>query len=597
MCGIIASLSHNEDISSLLINGLIELRNRGYDSAGIGVSTNNEFSVVKSINTNSMDELKEIKNAKIGIGHTRWATHGSKTVSNSHPHVSSDGKVMIVHNGIIENYLELREDLKEKGYIFSSETDSEVIANLIASEFTDDPLKSIESCIQKMNGTWAIVVLFLGINKLFCTRHGSPLVVGYSNNLFMVSSEISGFCNKFNSFYALENNDICIAECGLDRLHVKTNEVYSLTDIQKNNNSDKMNYEHWTLKEIHEQPESCIRAINLGGRINGNNVHFGGLERYKKKLENVEHLIIIGCGTSYYASMVSTHNFKKLKSFTSVTSINGCEFDIHDIPKKGKSCVIVLSQSGETRDLYQCIQKIREYDESIIIIGVVNVVDSLISREVDCGCYLNAGREIGVASTKSFTSQVIVMSMISIWFSQLEGNSHERNLEDLRKLPNNIKLLLENLKNKIEPYIKKLLHPSIFLLGRGMMEGVCYEGGLKIKEISYIHAEGFSGASLKHGPFALLSDDVPVILIISKEDSKSMINTYNQVCSRGAFVLIISDDEEIVKKYGGILIPRNKYYSHILFVIVLQYIAYLLSIEKGLNPDFPRNLAKVVTVD
>ena len=349
-----------------------------------------------------------------------------------------------------------------------------------------------------------------------------------------------------------------------------------------------------------EQTDSSLRAISLGGRVlSTNTVKLGGLNEHVLDLLSIENLILLGCGTSYYAGLMGVSFFKELCHFNTVQIFDGAEFTKYDIPKNGKTGCILLSQSGETKDLHRCIQIGREHD--LLLLGVVNVPDSMIAREVDCGCYLNAGREVGVASTKSFTSQVILLSMISIWFSQhknINSGLRKKYIKDLRKLYQDIDNTL-TICDKIIPkythFFKNKQH--CFLLGKGRAEAIAKEGALKIKEISYIHAEGYSASSLKHGPFALLEKDFPVVMIAPKNNYYSKLeNAYEEVLSRYAKIIFITDDESCVKE-NAIILPQNNSYAELLSIIPIQLLAYYLSIEKGINPDMPKNLAKVVTVE
>jgi glucosamine--fructose-6-phosphate aminotransferase (isomerizing) len=361
------------------------------------------------------------------------------------------------------------------------------------------------------------------------------------------------------------------------------------------------NYTHWTIKEIYEQIDSINNVISYGGRLRSmNEVKLGGLETHKTELLKIDNLILLGCGTSYYASMLGLHYFKDLCNFNCVLSFDGAEFTEKDIPLYGTTTLILLSQSGETKDLYRCIQIAKE--KGLFTIGVVNVVDSLIAREVNCGCYLNAGREVAVASTKSFTSQCILLSMISIWFSQNKNIHNGKRLlyiKDLYNLQKDVIDVFDGIEEKITKHIDMFNNSSCFLLGKGKSEAIAKEGALKIKEITYIHSEGYSTSSLKHGPFALLTDDFPVIIIaLNDEFYTKNENAYNEIKSRNAKILFITDNADAIQdKENVILIPENRNYGEIFTVIILQLLAYKLSIARGINPDFPKNLAKVVTVE
>lgn len=615
MCGITGIINNDECIDYLL-HGLKQLQNRGYDSAGICTINNNcEFIIRKhaSENISALIKLEDSKhvfsNSSIGIGHTRWATHGGKTDKNSHPHMSSDGLFVIVHNGIIENYNVLKDMLLEKGYSFTSETDSEVIANLLAYNYKhlDDKNveKTIKHTIKQLEGTWGLCILCINTpNHLYCTRNGSPILIGLNNDYAMVVSEQSGFDVNINDYIVLNNYDICTIVKENGEINITTKHQYDLKPIKNKSTCFSCEpYLHWTLKEIYEQSISSLRAISFGGRLlTSSSVKLGGLDINIHKLKEIDNLILLGCGTSYNAGMCGVNYFKELCNFNCVQLFDGADFNEKDIPKYGKTALILLSQSGETKDLHRCI-KLAE-NNNLFTIGVVNVVDSLIAREVDCGCYLNAGKEVAVASTKSFTSQCILLSMIAIWFSQIHNiNTEIRNkyVEDLKKLNMDICNLLNYLETKIEtviPIFEKF--NSCFVLGKGDCESIAREGSLKIKEISYIHSESYSTSSLKHGPFALLCEKFPVILIAPNDEHLSKnINAYHEIKSRDANILIITNDcvKEFEDKQNVIYIPFNKTYNNVLSVIPLQMLAYKLSVNKGINPDMPKNLAKVVTVE
>ena len=617
MCGIIGILANQpENIYKQCLESLQQLQNRGYDSAGICVIRDSKEHNIKYASSSSETSLQKLtenaysNNAYNGIGHTRWATHGPKTDINSHPHISMNGKFALVHNGIIENYAQLKEMLIENGFTFKSQTDSEVIVNLLEYNFekrrSENNLKEclLSSIIKTENdlqGTWGLVIQYIpNENLLFATRHGSPLLLGHTNEFCMLTSEQSGFCNKFSNYITLKDRDIISIEKGSETITFNSNEIY----VPKSTKDCKLEltpgkYPHWTLKEIHEQIESSLRAISLGGRLlSSNKVNLGGLNEHNSELINIDNLILLGCGTSYFAGLHSLEFFRELSNFDNVALYDGADFIQNCIPKSGKTALVLLSQSGETQDLYRCLRIAQEHN--LFTIGVVNVVDSLIAREVDCGCYLNAGREVGVASTKAYTSTIIILSMIAVWFAQERGiNEHKRNrvVSDLRRLH----LDIENCINSSEKKTKEFEHifenkSSCFILGKGKSESVAKEGALKIKEISYIHAEGYSTSSLKHGPFALLEKDFPVILLLPNDEHYAKgENAYEEIKSRHANILIITDYE--VKCENAITIPRNKTYTALLSVIPLQLLAYNLSISRGFNPDMPRNLAKVVTVE
>lgn len=623
MCGIIATISNNsisQKCVNILFNGLEQIQNRGYDSAGICTINNNKFIIDKFasniIGDKHISSLEKIKknlsnheNSNIGIAHTRWATHGPKTDINSHPHMSMDNKFSLVHNGIIENYKELKEMLIKEGYIFTSQTDTEVIVQLLSFIYKKkgDIIETINETIKLLSGTWGLAILCIDSpDIIYCTRHGSPLLISYSDDFAIISSEQSGFSNNVNNYFVLKNDDICVLKKELNKIIIKTNHSYELKKITLClNNNTPYPFKHWTIKEIYEQNESINRAISFGGRLLSlEEVKLGGLEINKEKLMKIDNIIILGCGSSYNAGLLGSYYFKELCNFNCVLIIDGAEFNENDIPNYGVTGLLFLSQSGETKDLYRCIKIANE--KNLLTIGVINVVDSLIAREVDCGCYLNAGREVAVASTKSFTSQCVILSMVAIWFSQNKKINCEKRykfIKDLYNLQMDINNLLLKLEENISENILKVFnHSSCFILGKGKSEAIAREGSLKIKEITYIHSEGCSISSLKHGPFALLNDDFPIIILsTNSEDYITVENIYNEVKSRNAKIILITNNEEYLNNNNFdkdliLMTPYNKTYNDLLPVIYLQMIAYKLAIYKGINPDFPKNLAKVVTV-
>ena len=610
MCGIVGVISKTIETFSLLLYGLKKLQNRGYDSAGISTIHRNKFQLSKYASNYEnalilLERNKQIhENACVGIAHTRWATHGGKTDANSHPHISSDSKFSLVHNGIIENYKELKEMLIEKKYTFNSETDSEVIVNLLAYNYmtTNDVVESITKTISMMQGTWGLAVLCSDKpDELYCTRNGSPLLIGQTDEYVMIVSEQSAFSESITDYIVLRNMDICVIKKKSDKIFIETRHVYQLKQKTIETICDSSApYNHWTIKEIYEQTESVQRATGYKGRIlSASSVKIGGFELHMDELNNLDNLILLGCGTSYNACMFGLHYFKDLCDFNCVQVIDGADFNINDVPKIGNTGLVLISQSGETKDLHRCITIAKQ--NSLFTIGVINVVDSLISREVDCGCYLNAGREVAVASTKSFSSSCIVLSLMAIWLSQNKNISFYKRLQylrDLVRLSEDVATLLSTLENDIERILPLFDNQtSCFVLGKGQCESIAHEGSLKIKEISYIHSEGYSTSSLKHGPFALLCDNFPVILIAPDDEHfVKNENAYNEIKSRNANVIWITDKDMQNMKYV-IKIPPNKTFRSLLSVIPLQMLAYKLSIGKGINPDMPKNLAKVVTVE
>ena len=615
MCGIYGILSKESKINIIqfILDGLVQLQNRGYDSAGIYCANqNNDYLFEKYASEDSLDALDRLnkmnlenKNYTIGIGHNRWATHGAKTDINAHPHQSNNEEFIIVHNGIIENYQVLKDGLISKGYTFYSQTDTEVIANLLEENYKEivDTVQAIKQTIEMLSGTYGLVIIHKQEpSKLYCVRNGSPLLIGHNDDCCIITSEQSGFCKKVNTYITLNNDDVCeISVDAKNRIKID----YKIKTQSKKITLDNVEltpspYEHWTLKEIYEQPQKILNSINLGGRILSNNlVKLGGLDRNKDKLQNIEHIILLGCGTSYYSCMYGKSFFKKLGNFNTIQLYDGADFDEQDIPVKGETLIIFVSQSGETKDLHRCINIAK--NKNVITMGVINVVDSLIAREVDFGIYCNAGREIGVASTKAFTTQVICLSLCALWFSQDRNiNKHIRThiIKDLQNLSADFTKCLDVAYTSVDSAVNILSkYNNLFILGKNNDEAIAHEGALKIKEIAYIHSEGFSSSALKHGPFALLGPDMPLILLNNNvEYEPKVLNCYEEVASRKSPIIFITNNTN-TQKENTIYIPHNESFSSLLSIIPLQLIAYKISVLRGINPDKPKNLAKVVTVE
>jgi glucosamine--fructose-6-phosphate aminotransferase (isomerizing) len=607
MCGIIGYLG-NENSTPIVIDGLTLLQNRGYDSVGISSIIENNLHTIKYASTNSHNSIELLKDKiditqtpHLSIGHTRWATHGAKTDINAHPHHDNMNRIALVHNGIIENFHMLKSDLIKKGYHFISQTDTEVIAVLIGYYLDSgySMTESVQQTVNELKGTWALLIINREHpNKVWITRNGSPLLLGMEDDFVMIASEQIAFHNYIKQYIVLNNHDVIEVSLNNHKISYNINIQEYQTKVKTYTNIElsPTGFDHWTIKEIHEQPDSVIRAINNGGRLlTDSTVRLGGLDSNKSNLLDIDHMILLGCGTSFHSGLWVLDIFKSLDIFDTVSIYDGADFNKRDIPKRGKVGAILISQSGETKDLHRCIQIIQE--NNMISIGVVNVIDSFIARESDCGVYLNAGREVAVASTKSFTNQCIVLSLIAIWFSQNKNTCLEKRkriIKDLHNLPFQMKeiLKMENL-DKIRQISRTINNAnSMFILGKGKEEAVAKEGALKIKEITYIHAEGYSSSALKHGPFGLIVTGLPIILLdVNEKYREKNENVLQEVSARGAHVLKISDEN------GELVIGKNQIFGGVLSNVYIQLISYYCALEKGLNPDFPRNLAKVVTVE
>jgi len=628
MCGIIACLNCNNQ-NEILLEGLNQLQNRGYDSCGISTINKGKFEIQKYASINNINGLEllnqnlNLKESNIGIAHTRWATHGKKNDINAHPHIDYHNKVSLVHNGIITNYLSLKTFLINKGYKFKGETDTEVISNLISyhlSLTTNTPFESkspfesnstfssIINAIKELEGSWGLVFMILdNPNSLFVCKSGSPLLLGKTENGIMVGSEISAFCNRSNSVISLEEGEIL--EINTENVISNNNDIYnSLPSFFKNRDTLSISkipiqktpypFNHWMIKEIMEQPMAVLRTLNNGARIHNGKVVLGGLTNEYELLKDRNELIILGCGTSLNAGLWASIIFKKNKIFKNIKVIDASEFELYDICDPKDTIIVILSQSGETKDVHRCLIKIKNLN--IPIIGIINSVGSLLARESDCGIYLNAGREVSVASTKSFICQQIALVLLGLWFFDKKNTWNvfsKETFTELQHISSHIENVLFNIEN-LQTIAKELCkHTSCFLLGKNTYEPIAREGALKLKEIGYIHAEAFPGGSLKHGPFSLIEEGTPIILFIMDDIYKDfMLSTLEEVKSRGGTVIVITnfdlnEGDHIIK------IPKLNNIGSLLSIIPLQLIAYEMALVKGHNPDYPRNLAKVVTVD
>ncbi|KAF8820286.1 glucosamine-fructose-6-phosphate aminotransferase [Cardiosporidium cionae] len=626
-CGIVGFLGDKEAIP-FLVEGITMLQNRGYDSCGISTRTpENTLVTTKCASCGSTSDCVKTLTKKApflhsghtaGIGHTRWATHGGKTDDNAHPHHDFRNRISLVHNGTIDNYLPIKKKLMSKLIPFKSETDTEVIANLIGYYMDEGKGNNLEQAVQSaikdLEGTWGLCILpTTGEKRLILARHGSPLLVGTADGNVLVSSEPAALIRYTNHYIPLNDDEVAIiSPNGIEQFYQNRNLVYA--DLEVNIALSPAPFDHWTLKEIFEQPQSLARAMNFGGRLRCEDVgvKLGGLDSNKERLSQIGALILSGCGTSYHAALFGEQLFQWIGLFDHVKAVDAAELMAYSLPKH-KGGIILLSQSGETLDTIRASQLASE--SGLCQLSIVNAVGSHLARLTKCGVYLNAGREVGVASTKSFTSQVTVLALVALWFSQLfdEMTSSSSNtkpilggryalvLNALQRLPMTAESTLE-LSSKCYQICTKIKDASsLFILGRGFYYPVALEGALKIKEISYIHAEGFSGGSLKHGPFALIDESkrTPVIcIILSDESFNIMRNAALQVKARGAHVICITTNPEMVSDISDEIlhIPDNGPLTTILCSIGLQLLAYHLAVSKGIDPDKPRGLAKTVTV-
>lgn len=607
MCGIIGVVGDTDSVSTI-IDGLSILESRGYDSAGVAtVSDGGEIVTTKfasGATANAIARLREhlpehVGN-RFGIGHTRWATHGGKTDANAHPHSDMKNRLALVHNGVIENSHALKASLEAAGVVFKSQTDTEVIAQLIGKYLDDGEALDVamKHALAKLEGTWGVAVVSpLMPNTILAARNGSPLVVGVGRGTMYVASEPSAFNNQTREFIALQNGEFALitpegTTLDTSRVELAPEEVIELSPAP---------FDHWTIKEIMEQPDALARTLNHGARIPTDlDVKLGGLERNKETLLGIKHLVIAACGTSLHAGMYGALAMRALKAFDTVQVVDASEITEHHFAPHGAG-LLVISQSGETKDTHRALVIAQE--RGVPTFSVVNAVGSLIARSTKCGVYLNAGREHAVASTKAFSTQVVALEMIAAWFSMHRGTEAERRrhlIDELRRLPTLVKIAL-NTRDAVKEIAKTLVDAEhCFVLGKGPCESIAREGALKIKEITYLHAEGYAGGALKHGPFALIVENTPVILCIFDDQHGQLMRTAaEEVRARGARTIIITDNPKLAEGVATetIIVPKNGVLTGLVANIPMQILAYELAVLKGINPDRPRNLAKAVTVD
>lgn len=604
MCGIVGYIGKKQ-AGEILLKGLKQLENRGYDSAGIaGLTAKSGLILHKFASTSDVNALEELRlrlgeyaGATLGIGHTRWATHGAKTNENAHPHTDATGRFVLVHNGVIENAAGLRAQLQEDGVDFTSETDTEVIVQLIGRHAceADSVRSAFASALKELKGTWGLALLDReNADVMYLASHGSPIAIGVADGEFYVASEPSAFHDYTRQYTMLRDGELLELRPGTD---LAAREIHELEGESAPETPHP--YPHFTLKEIFEQPEALSRACNYGGRFEGSaGAKLGGLEARAEELLGIRHLIIGACGTSAHAGEYAASAMRRLKAFECVQVIDASELTRdHFGPGSG---LLVISQSGETKDVHRAVQLAKGLDAPVF--SVVNKVNSLIARETGCGVYLNAGYELGVASTKAFTTQVMVLHLVALWFAARRGSASERRRElsvTLKALPFQVGSLMQesDAMRSLAESLKETDH--MFLLGKGSACAIAKEAALKIKEISYIHAEGYAGGALKHGPFALIDEGTPLFLIApSGEHLTAMRTAAEEVKARGARVIALTDAPNEFKDIAETVeIPAAGPLTSLLAIIPLQFLAYHLSVLRGNNPDRPRNLAKAVTVD
>ena len=608
MCGIVAYSGKREQTLPTLITGLKRLEYRGYDSAGVAYHAAGHIKVTKAVGKVIVleDALSHVDNQEIGsvgIAHTRWATHGPANIQNAHPHSSSDKKLWIVHNGIIENYQQLKDELQKQGAVFESETDTEVVAKLLGSLYQGDMRQMVLDAVGRLKGAFSLCIIHQDEpDRLIGVRMASPLVVGITDDEVILASDVSAIVERTKQVIYLEDGELIdIKGSNYEILNfdnkIKNKEISRIDwDVQT---ASKGNYDHYLLKEIMEQPQVIHDSIRGRIIIDKADAKFGGLIDVKKRLKKINNIVLLGVGTSYYAAKMGELYFNAL-SGVRATAVLSPEFRYTKNMIDNKTWLIAISQSGETADTIAAIEEAKL--KGAMITGVVNVVGSTISRMTDAGIYNHIGPEISVASTKAFTSQTLLLLMQAILLGRQRGLDFleaETILKGIVNLPNVFDDLLKD-HSVIEEVAKSIYEsPNLIYLGRQYNYPIALEGALKIKEIAYIHAEGLSAGELKHGFIALIDENLPTIAIVP-EDSlfDKMLANIEEVKARNGKVIAIANSE-IAQADRTIIVPKVgvDYLQPLVNNVVLQLLAYYVAKNKGLNIDQPRNLAKSVTVE
>ncbi|WCO01476.1 glutamine--fructose-6-phosphate transaminase (isomerizing) [Psychroserpens ponticola] len=615
MCGIVGYIGHREAYP-IILKGLKRLEYRGYDSAGIALYDGNDIKLSKTKGkvADLEDKLeKEIKtNGSLGIGHTRWATHGVPNDVNSHPHYSNSGNLVIIHNGIIENYESLKKELIKRGYTFKSDTDTEVLVNLIEDVKKNENIKlgkAVQIALNQVVGAYAIAVFDKNKpNEIVVARLGSPLAIGIGDDEFFIASDASPFIEYTKNAIYLEDEEMAVVrrKKGVKIRKIKDDSLVDpyVQELQLNlEQIEKGGFDHFMLKEIYEQPSAILDTFRGRMLPNEGIIKMSGIEDNMKTFLNANRIIVVACGTSWHAGLVSEYIFENLARIP-VEVEYASEFRYRNPVITDKDVVIAISQSGETADTLAAIKLAKS--RGAFVFGVCNVVGSSIARETDAGAYTHAGPEIGVASTKAFTTQITVLTLIALRLARAKGtissSEFRHHMIELELIPEKVKKALES-----DAYVKTIAdiykNSNNFLyLGRGYNFPVALEGALKLKEISYIHAEGYPAAEMKHGPIALIDENMPIVVIATKKGHyEKVVSNIQEIKSRkGKIIGIVTEGDEQVKALADhvIEVPETiESLTPLLTTIPLQLLSYHIALMLDKNVDQPRNLAKAVTVE
>nr|WP_300825063.1 glutamine--fructose-6-phosphate transaminase (isomerizing) [uncultured Schaedlerella sp.] len=608
MCGIVGYVGERP-AAPILLDGLGKLEYRGYDSAGIAVYDGKNIRMKKAKGRlKVLSELThdgEIFPGHTGIGHTRWATHGEPSDVNAHPHFNAEQSIVVVHNGIIENYLKLKKKLTEKGYQFISDTDTEVIAHLLDYYYQGNPLQAIVKIMHRMEGSYALGILFKDHpEELYAVRKDSPLIVGHAKDGCIIASDVPAVLKYTRDVYFIENEEIVRMKqdsmefFNVDEESIEKESTHIDWDVDA---AEKGGYEHFMLKEMYEQPKAITDTFSP--RFKDGRVVIDELEMSDEEIRSIRKLMIVACGSAYHAGVTGKYVLEGMARIPVEVDL-ASEYRYRDPLIEDGTLIVIISQSGETADSLAALRDSRERGAKVL--GIVNVVGSSIAREADNVMYTWAGPEIAVATTKAYSCQLIALYLLAMKFAQVRGTVTDVELaqymEDLKRIPDQVEMLLNN-KNRIQKFANRYLAArDVFFIGRGIDYAISLEGSLKLKEISYIHSEAYAAGELKHGTISLIEEGTLVAAVLTQEKLyKKMISNMVEVRTRGAFVLAVTNEgNDEVKRAADyvIYIPEtNRYFTNSLAIIPLQLFGYYISVGKGCDVDKPRNLAKSVTVE
>ncbi len=608
MCGIVGYIG-NRQAAPILLDGLGKLEYRGYDSAGIAVYNEGKIDMIKS--KGRLKVLSELTHdgatleGTMGIGHTRWATHGSPSDVNAHPHFNADKSIVVVHNGIIENYLKLKKKLKKRDYQFVSETDTEVIAHLLDYYYQGNPLEAITKIMHRMEGSYALGIMFKDHpDQLYAVRKDSPLIVGHTDGGCIIASDVPAVLRYTRDVYFIENEEIVRMTAdsmeffNVDEEPIVKEPVRIEWDV---NAAEKGGYEHFMLKEMYEQPKAVMDTFSP--RIKGSQIEIEELGMTEEEIRKLRKIMIVACGSASHVGHTSKYILEGLARLPVEVDM-ASEFRYRNPILDEQTLVVVISQSGETADTLAALRQAKKMGARVL--GIVNVVGSSIAREADNVMYTWAGPEIAVATTKAYSAQLTAMYLLAMKFGNARGLLMEDELQEmlgsLKALPAQIEMILSN-REKIQKFANRYLAArDIFFIGRGIDHAISMEGSLKLKEISYIHSEAYAAGELKHGTISLVEEGTLVAAVLTqKELYKKMISNMEEVRTRGAFVMAVTveGNTEVEKAADYVIyIPEtNKYFTNSLAIIPLQLFAYYIAVGRGCDVDKPRNLAKSVTVE